>query len=50
MIESDLDKIMEKESLLEIYWQILNEPIPSTYFRYAKSKVIVHSWKLHDNG
>ena len=39
MIESDLDKIMEKESLLEIYWRILNEPIPSTYFRYAKSKV-----------
>ena len=42
MIESDLDKIMEKDSLLEIYWQILNEPIPSTYFRYAKSKVILH--------
>ncbi|XP_063677476.1 uncharacterized protein LOC134813571 [Bolinopsis microptera] len=50
MIESDLDKIMEKESLLEIYWKILNEPIPSTYFRYAKSKVMLFYSSLCEEG
>ncbi|KAL5265817.1 hypothetical protein ACHWQZ_G006497 [Mnemiopsis leidyi] len=50
MIESDLDKIMEKDSLLEIYWQILNEPIPSTYFRYAKSKVMLFYSSLCEEG
>ena len=39
MIEDDLDLVMARPSLLDSYWRLLNEPIPSTYFRFAKSKV-----------
>ena len=42
MIEDDLDLVMARPSLLDSYWRLLNEPIPSTYFRFAKSKVILY--------
>ena len=42
MIEADIDAVMEKDILLDLYWLILNEPVPSTYFRFAKSKVSLH--------
>ena len=41
MNEIDMDKIMGHTNLLDSYWRILNEPIPSTYFRFAKSKVVL---------
>jgi len=41
MIEDDLDLVMARPSLLDSYWRLLNEPIPSTYFRFAKSKIMM---------